>query len=227
MQAQSTDFLNRTCEQCGTRFHATASELASGRGRRCSRACFTLYRRGRPLATSRWPSAQERFWSHVRTSDDPHACRLWHGATNPSGYGVIYAEGRRWLAHRYAWHFLRGPIPTGMFICHRCDVPACIFIDHLFLGTVADNQRDMVAKGRQATGDRHGSRTHPDNHWSKRMPERITRHERHGMAKLTADDVRQIRRLGPTTTPTELGRQFGVTPQNIHRILSGKTWKGV
>lgn len=43
-----------------------------------------------------------------------------------------------------------GPIPPGMFVCHRCDNPRCIRLDHLFLGTDSDNQRDAVAKGRHA-----------------------------------------------------------------------------
>lgn len=76
-------------------------------------------------------------------------CWLWLGATNPLGYGMIdrnrYTEQ---LAHRYFFKVHRGDIPSGMFVCHRCDTPSCVNPDHLFLGTHEANMKDMVTKGR-------------------------------------------------------------------------------
>lgn len=70
------------------------------------------------------------------------------------GYGSSYirvAEGKRFhvLAHRFVFEQERGPIPAGMQVCHACDNPPCINIEHLFLGTNKDNVRDAMAKGRR------------------------------------------------------------------------------
>ncbi len=93
-------------------------------------------------------------------------CFLWVKATTGVyGHGVM-GRGRRGtgliLAHRAAWELYRGPIPPGLLVCHRCDVPCCVNPDHLFLGTYADNNRDMVTKGRHPQfGMTHCKRGHP------------------------------------------------------------------
>ena len=78
-------------------------------------------------------------------------CLLWFGCVKgpaPNNYGSLRWQGRYQSTHRLAWIDANGPIPEGMEVCHKCDVPACINVDHLFLGTRDDNMADMARKGR-------------------------------------------------------------------------------
>lgn len=86
--------------------------------------------------------------------DDSNGCWLWTGPTmSQFGYGRIKVKaGEGYSAHEYAhrtsYALFRGEIPDGLCVCHRCDVPACINPEHLFLGTYKDNTQDAIAKGR-------------------------------------------------------------------------------
>jgi hypothetical protein len=100
------------------------------------------------MRADRLPLA-ERFWHHVRKCA-LDGCWEWHGAI-ARGYGHISEGGRRGRArsaHRVSWELHHGPIPSSLYICHRWDNRRCVRPDHLFLGTHADNMRDMLAKGR-------------------------------------------------------------------------------
>lgn len=85
----------------------------------------------------------------------PNGCLEWTGATQGSGYGVIWLDGKNIGTHRLAWMLVNGPIPDGLMIRHFvCDNPPCCDPDHLRPGTNTDNMADMVAKGRHSHGDR-------------------------------------------------------------------------
>ena len=89
----------------------------------------------------------KRFW--LKTRWNPwNGCLEWVAGRTPGGYGKYHINRVGYPAHRIAWVIANGPIPSGLFVCHRCDNPPCLNVDHLFLGTAADNNADMKAKGR-------------------------------------------------------------------------------
>lgn len=75
-------------------------------------------------------------------------CWEWIGTIYSNGYGKFEYQKSQWRAHRLAYYFSYGQIPSGLFVCHKCDNPICINPTHLFVGTHQDNMDDAVEKGR-------------------------------------------------------------------------------
>lgn len=107
--------------------------------------------------------AEARFWSKVDRRG-PDECWPWRGRVNPDGYGLFDLGKTATTAHRVAWELSNGePIPKDLLGCHTCDNPPCVNPAHLFIGTIADNNRDRTTKGRDG---RHNTlKTHcPQGH---------------------------------------------------------------
>ena len=88
----------------------------------------------------------ERFLAKVDQSGE---CWLWTATKHVFGYGSFGHKGKKVGAHRMSYELFVGPIPEGMFVLHRCDVPECVKPDHLFLGDQKANLADMTKKGRR------------------------------------------------------------------------------
>ena len=94
-----------------------------------------------------------------KTIPEPNSgCWIWLGVVRNSGYGLIGVgsdvDGTRTMksVHRVAYEEFVGEIPTGLYVLHRCDNKLCVNPEHLFVGTQADNMRDMHIKGRNYWG---------------------------------------------------------------------------
>jgi len=162
----------------------------------------------------------DRFWAKVAKSE---GCWEWQAGRNKRGYGAFHPRhGVSILAHRMVWELSFGPIPTGSFVCHRCDNPPCVRPDHLFLGSNADNMQDMTAKGRDwaSTGDAEVIR--------QRMIASRPRGAAHPMARLTEDQVNRIRALAMAgQSQRSIAREFAVSQSLVGMIVRHQRWASI
>jgi uncharacterized NAD-dependent epimerase/dehydratase family protein len=148
-------------------------------------------------------ATEASFWSKVDQTGD---CWPWTRAVNVHGYGIVGWQGNFYLSHRLAFELATGTKPEQMMVCHRCDSPPCCNPDHLFLGTQLDNMRDCVAKGRLRSNV---GVCHPG-------------------AKLTEDDVREIRRRKANgARSADVATEFGIDRTHVWQIASGRRWSHV
>ena len=184
-----------------------------------------------PYRTWRSDEADEkRFWGKVNQAEE--GCWLWQGTLLKQGYGCFKIAGKMYKAHRVAYLYTEGAIPTGLILCHSCDNRRCVRPDHLFLGTCKDNMQDAVRKGRMATGDRSGARLHPermvkgDAHWCHLNPER-QRGENNHHAKLGREQVEEIRVHYATGAVNQfvLAAEYHVAQTTISAVVRKESWK--
>jgi hypothetical protein len=117
-------------------------------------------------------------------------------------------SGARWVYLKA--HGLADADLKGLVVRHTCDNGNCVEVSHLIVGSQRDNVQDSIDRDRHSAG------------------------ERHGCAKLTEAQVREIRsryvrgntRWDPGNRK-ELEREFGVSRTTINDIVNGKKWPHV
>jgi hypothetical protein len=149
-------------------------------------------------------------WADERCIPEPNSgCHLWLGSLNDNGRPTASVGGTSGNAFRLFWQGVNGPIPDGLYLCHRCDNTSCINLAHGFLGTAEDNARDCARKGRQWLQKRSGF----ENPNAKLTPEMIAYAER--------VYIPHDRQFGLTA----LSRRFGIGRNMIAAALAGRSFK--
>jgi hypothetical protein len=191
------------CKNCGAAseaYRCCSQDDPTCCSRRCSLAA---------IAATRARSPEDRFWEKVDKNgpivrSDLGPCWVWTGARNNQGYGDFMLDGRRRpgrrskLAHRCAWLFEHGEFPDPCAL-HLCDNPLCVRVSHLFVGSIADNNRDTRQKGR----------SYPKPVLNEALVARLR--------ELSANGVGM----------SELSREFSINRATIAGAVSRRTWRHV
>lgn len=130
-------------------------------------------------------------------------CWLWLGSVERGGYGMVSVGGKNRLAHRVSYEAHVGAIPEGKRVLHRCDVRCCVNPAHLFVGSDADNMRDMIAKGRS----------------------NYRRGDCHPNAIFSEEQVRAIR--ADVRASRLIASEYGCSSIQVRHIKSRRAWKHV
>ena len=147
-------------------------------------------------------SLRERF--DLSYIPEPNSgCWLWDGKYARERHSdrpmIRVGGGRRRKAARVAYELFIGPIPAGLYICHKCDVPACVNPQHLYAGTPKQNQQDCIDRDRRKLGE---LRSH---------------------SKLTNAQARSL--LTDPRSSAALARLYGVSETCVSLIRRGRTWQ--
>lgn len=168
----------------------------------CNSCYHNNLRKARTATRYRAQNEDPAEFALTKTKPGPNGCLDWTGVTHKEGYARIWFN-RKWqmVTRLILAKKIGRPIVDGAFAMHTCDRPICINPEHIIEGTHADNMADMRQKGRNRFG------------------------ERSPFAKLTSEQVTQMRtRHANGETFTALGREFGVTGAHVGNIVAKKKW---
>lgn len=148
----------------------------------------------------------KRFWSNVDIKSE-NECWIWTAGKDSHGYGRISIsfdkKKSHVLAHRISYFLHYEVDPGELCVLHKCDVPNCVRFDHLFLGTLDDNNKDRKNKGRSAS----------------------LKGSENGNAKLTEEQIIAIR--NDNRTQKDIGKDYNICQQLVSLIKARKLWKYV
>jgi len=185
---------------CGKKTRPTAFALKDGSSQSCGCLAIEMATGPRPQRPLKKDPLLRFESSYI---PEPNSgCWLWLGTVDSGGYGIFPLRKRRGLrATHFSFEAFKGPIPKGHIIRHTCDLPGCVNPDHLLSGTVQDNSDDARRRGRLANG------------------------ERINTAKLTATQIKAIRKDSRNLQP--IANDYGVTKQQIFHIKKKISWKHI
>ncbi len=144
------------------------------------------------------------FWSRIQYGGEDD-CWEWTGGRTVTGYGLY----KTFYAHRIMASVMKGGDVGDFVVCHKCDNPPCCNPHHLFVGTLGDNARDARDKGRLRL----------EEAWAS------CRGEKNPLTKLTADDVREIKRRARNGEgATKIAKDYPCGNTAISNIVKGRNW---
>lgn len=148
----------------------------------------------------------QRFLEKFEKSD---GCWNWKASKDMHGYGRFRDGLKKVGAHRFSYEYHVGEIPTGLFVMHSCDNPACVNPSHLSVGTPLDNMIDKCQKNRQAKGE-------------KITRGRNYKGEKHPSSRFTNEQALAV--LSDKRTHAEIAKDYGVSRGAISHMKRGFTW---
>lgn len=172
----------------------------------CKAHYTRLHKHGDPLGGATERGAAAAFLASAASFTDSE-CLIWPFTTNGAGYGLITVDGRLRYVHRIVCESANGPPPTEHHHAAHdnngqpCISQCCVNPNHLRWATPSENCLDKALHGTAQIG------------------------EQNPVAKLSEQNVREIRALKGSLTQREIAQMFGVARETVRNIHAGSRWR--